>query len=63
MHYATADLLSGSERDLRQQRRELFQAACRQQEFKRLNCWTPSTAGGHPADRAGRHDRGSIRRL
>ena len=31
VHYATADLLSGSERDLRQQRRSLFQAACRRQ--------------------------------
>ena len=31
IHYATADLLSGSERDLRQQRRSLFQAACRRQ--------------------------------
>ena len=30
-HYATADLLSGSERDLRQQRRSLFQTACRRQ--------------------------------
>ena len=30
-HYATADLLSGSERELRQQRRSLFQAACRRQ--------------------------------
>ena len=29
IHYDTADLLSGSERDLRQQRRSLFQAACR----------------------------------
>ena len=31
IQYATADLLSGSERDLRQQRRSLFQAACRRQ--------------------------------
>ena len=31
IHYATADLLSGSERDLRQQRRSLFQRACRRQ--------------------------------
>ena len=31
IHYATADLLSGSERDLRQQRRSLFQSACRRQ--------------------------------
>ena len=34
IHYATADLLSGSERDLRQQRRALFQAACRRQGIK-----------------------------
>ena len=32
IHYATAELLSGSERDLRQQRRSLFQA-CRRQEL------------------------------
>ncbi|QNJ27836.1 PfkB family carbohydrate kinase [Synechococcus sp. A15-24] len=35
IHYATADLLSGSERDLRQQRRSLFQAACRRQGIER----------------------------
>ena len=34
IHYATADLLSGSERDLRQQRRSLFQAACRRQSIE-----------------------------
>ena len=34
IHYATADLLSGSERDLRQQRRSLFQAACRRQNVE-----------------------------
>ena len=34
IHYATADLLTGSERDLRQQRRELFKAACRRQDIK-----------------------------
>ena len=34
IHYATANLLSGSERDLRQQRRTLFQAACRRQGIK-----------------------------
>ena len=33
VHYATADLLSGSERDLRQQRGDLFQAACRRQSI------------------------------
>tara|TARA_B100000674_G_C37981726_1_gene982849 strand:+ start:21580 stop:23064 length:1485 start_codon:yes stop_codon:yes gene_type:complete len=32
-HYATADLLSNSERDLREQRRELFQSACRRQSI------------------------------
>ena len=63
IHYATADLLSGSERDLRQQRRSSFRPPAAGRELNRLNCWTPSTAGGHPADRAGRHDRGSIRRL
>ena len=31
VHYATVDLLRGSERDLRQQRRERFQTACRRQ--------------------------------
>ena len=45
VHYATADLLSGSERDLRQQRRERFQAACRRQGIKQtqlldaINSW------------------------
>ena len=34
IHYATADLLSGSERDLRQQRRSLLQAACRRQHVE-----------------------------
>ena len=34
IHYATADLLSGSERDLRQQRRSLFQAACNRQRIE-----------------------------
>jgi len=34
IHYATAELLSGSERDLRQQRRSLFQAACRRQSIE-----------------------------
>ncbi len=35
IHYATADLLSGSERDLRQQRCSLFQTACRRQAIKK----------------------------
>ena len=62
--YATADLLSGSERDLRQQRRSLFQAACRRQGIKQAQlAGRHQQLGGHPADRAGRHDRGSIRRL
>ncbi len=45
IHYATADLLSGSERDLRQERRSLFQAACRRQEIEQdqlldaINSW------------------------
>ena len=45
IHYATADLLSGSERDLRQQRRSLFQAACRRQGIQQaqlldaINSW------------------------
>ena len=34
IQYATADLLSVSERDLRQQRRSLFQAACRRQAIE-----------------------------
>ncbi|WP_390129335.1 PfkB family carbohydrate kinase [Synechococcus sp. HIMB2401] len=44
-HYATADLLSGSERDLRQQRRSLFQTACRRQGINQnqlldaINAW------------------------
>ncbi|OUU26439.1 MAG: ADP-heptose synthase [Candidatus Endolissoclinum sp. TMED37] len=45
IHYATADLLSRSERDLRQQRRSLFQAACRRQGIEKdqlinaINTW------------------------
>ena len=45
IHYATADLLSGSERDLRQQRRSLFQTACRRQGINQtqlldvINAW------------------------
>ena len=45
IHYATADLLSGSERDLRQQRRSLFQTACRRQSINQnellnaINAW------------------------
>ena len=45
VHYATADLLSGSERDLREQRRSLFQTACRRQGInqnlllKAINAW------------------------
>ena len=45
IHYATADLLSGSERELRQQRRTLFQAACRRQGIDKnellnaINAW------------------------
>ena len=45
IHYDTADLLSGSERDLRQQRRSLFQAACRRQGIEQsqlldaINSW------------------------
>jgi len=34
IHYATADLLSRSERDLRQQRFSLFQAACRRRSIE-----------------------------
>ena len=45
IHYATADLLSGSESELRQQRRTLFQAACRRQDIDKnqllnaINAW------------------------
>ena len=45
IHYATADLLSGSESELRQQRRILFKAACRRQGIdtnqllKAINAW------------------------
>ena len=45
VHYATTELLSGSERDLRQQRRSLFQAACRRQGIEQaqllnaINSW------------------------
>ena len=45
IHYATADLLSGSERDLRQQRRSLFQASCQRQNINEtqlleaINLW------------------------
>ena len=45
IHYATADLLTGSERDLRQQRQLLFNEACRRQEIdhkqlqKAINTW------------------------
>ncbi len=34
VHYATADLLNNSERDLRQSRREQFRKACRRQSLK-----------------------------
>ena len=33
IHYATTDLLTGSERDLRQQRRTSYQIACRRQDI------------------------------
>ena len=36
IHYASADLLSGSERDLRQQRRTLFQTACRRRGIDQI---------------------------
>ena len=45
IHYATADLLSGSESELRQQRRILFQTACRRQGIQKskllnaINAW------------------------
>ncbi len=45
IHYATAALLSSSERDLSQQRRSLFQAACRRQGISQthlldaINAW------------------------
>ena len=45
VHYASVDLLSGSERDLRHERRELFQAACRRQGIQKaelldsINSW------------------------
>ena len=45
IHYATAELLSGSQRDLRQQRRSLLQTACRRQGINRkqlleaINAW------------------------
>ena len=45
IHYATADLLNGSERDLRRQRRSLFQTACRRQGINQhqlleaINSW------------------------
>ena len=45
IHYATADLLSGSESELRQQRRTLFKAACRRQSIdtnkllNAINAW------------------------
>lgn len=35
VHYATADLLSSSERDLRQERQKLFQSACSRQNINR----------------------------
>ena len=45
IHYATADLLTGSERDLRQQRRLSYQTACRRQGINHnqllgaINAW------------------------
>ena len=45
IHYATTDLLSGSERDIRQQRRLLFQTACKRQGINQrqllraINSW------------------------
>ena len=43
IHYATADLLSGSESDLRQQRRSVFRY-CRRQGLKEINFLTQSRA-------------------
>ena len=46
IHYATTDLLTGSERDLLQQRRSLFQAACNRQGIQQsqlenaINTWS-----------------------
>ncbi|MAQ88904.1 MAG: ADP-heptose synthase [Rhodopirellula sp.] len=45
IHYATADLLSSSERDLRHQRRDLFKNACQRQRIRKsqllnsINAW------------------------
>ena len=63
IHYATADLLSGSERDLRQQRRSCSKPPAAVRASSQVNCWRPSRLGIHPLDCSGRYDRGSIRRL
>ena len=62
IHYASAELLSSSERDLRHQRRSLFQTACRRQGID-STASEGINSGENPINRAGRHDRGSIRRL
>ena len=56
IHYAT-DLLSGSERDLRQQRRSSFQEPAAGRALNKVNYWRPSTAGNPPFDCAGRQYR------
>ena len=61
IHYATADLLIGSERDLREQRRSLFRRACQRQGVDKdklleaIEAW-----GGDTLDCIRRHDLGSI---
>ena len=46
IHYATADLLSSSERDLSQQRRRLFQNACKRQKICKSQLLTAIRAWG-----------------
>ena len=47
IHYATADLLTGSERDLRQQRQSLFIDACRRQEIEHKQLQEAISAWGN----------------
>ena len=57
IHYATTDLLSGSERDLRQQRRSLFQKACQRQGIDQNELLEAINAWGNTLNCARRHDR------
>ena len=60
VHYATTDLLSSSERDLRMERLSLFEAACKRQGIKKQHLLNESQSGEDSLDRARRYNRGPI---